>query len=212
MAQAQELGTQASSAPTPHDGNKGLGLGSERGSQPGLQESSGNPDSCFWGGVWSGRSAARSQERKPERPCGHPGWLGLERLQAIPPRPCLAASWQMLPHRPSALPSHFCAATGTGVFLFFSTFVLVEGIPTGWLGQALLMWPSAQPGVPRGGAITCKGKGAYWEQTLLLTSGPRKPRGLLNVAWPGFCCHAPPTVTPGHCLSLLSAPSAHLLV
>lgn len=161
-----------------------------------------------------GQAGRRPDRRRGslKRPCGHPGWLGLERLQAIPPRPCLAASWQTPPHRPSALPSHFCAATGTGVFLFFSTFVLVEGIPTGWLGQAFLMWPSAQPGVPRGGAITCKGKGAYWEQTLLLTSGPRKPRGLLNVAWPGFCCRAPPTVTPGHCLSLLSAPSAHLLV
>lgn len=87
----QELGTQASSAPTPHDGNKGLGLGSEQGSQPGLQESSGNPNSCFWGGVWSGGSAASLQERKPAHPRGHLGWLGLERLQAIPPRPCLAA-------------------------------------------------------------------------------------------------------------------------
>lgn len=36
------------------------------------------------------------------------------------------------------------------MLLFSSTFVLVEGIPTGWLGQAPLTWPSAQPGGAEG--------------------------------------------------------------
>lgn len=128
-----------------------------------------------------------------------PGVAGTRKAPGHSTSP-LPSGWQTLPHHPPALPSsHFCAATGTGVLLFFSTFVLVEGIPTSWLGQPSSGGHLPSLGVPRGGGITCKGKGACWERTLLLTSSPRKPGGLLNAAWPGFRCRAPPTVTPGLC-------------
>ena len=197
----------------PHDGNKGRGAGVERGFQPELQESSGSPNSSFWGGVWSGRSAASSQERKPAMSPWAPGAaapaagprLGLERLHAVPPCPLPAASkCHPTVHQP--LPSsHLCAAASTFMLLFSSTFVVVEGIPTGWLGHAPLTWPSAQPGGAKGWGHHMQREGGLLGANTASDKWPQEARWPPehSLAWllVPCCTDSDPRPLPGPALS-----------
>ena len=90
------------------------------------------------------------------------------------------------------------------MLLFSSTFVVVEGIPTGWLGQAPLTWPSAQPGGAEGWGHHMQREGGMLGANTASDKWPQEAGGLLNAAWPGSCCRAPLTVTrplPGPALS-----------
>ena len=84
----------------------------------------------------------------------------------------------MLSHCPPAPPSsHLCAAASTFMLLFSSTFVVVEGIPTGWLGQAPLMWPSAQPGGVEGWGHHMQREGGMLGANTASDKWPQEARG-----------------------------------